>query len=73
MVLCAATLVHDERWNPSFMHWLAALAVLGGILAYAWVVASVTEFRTDQVRGWIESRLWPARPYKASAVGSRMR
>jgi peptidoglycan/LPS O-acetylase OafA/YrhL len=73
MVLCAATLVHDERWNPGFMHWLAALAVLGGILVYAWVVASVTEFRTDQVRGWIESRLWPARPYKASAVGSRLR
>jgi peptidoglycan/LPS O-acetylase OafA/YrhL len=56
-VLLVALLVGDTRWTPDPWHILLALGVLVVLLAYAYGVAVLTEFRTDRVRHWLEDRL----------------
>ncbi|WP_263376864.1 acyltransferase family protein [Granulicella aggregans] len=52
-----AIILGDQRWTPDSVHILKGLGIAAVTLAYAWFVASVTEFHTDRVRRWIESRL----------------
>jgi peptidoglycan/LPS O-acetylase OafA/YrhL len=47
----------DQRWTPDPVHILKGLGIASVTLAYAWIVASTTEFHTDRVRRWVESRI----------------
>jgi peptidoglycan/LPS O-acetylase OafA/YrhL len=57
LLLIAAFLAGDVRWQPTAGRVLECVAVLGVALGYAWAVAWLTEFRTDKVRRWAEVRL----------------
>jgi cell division protein FtsW (lipid II flippase) len=57
LIFLAAVLAGDTRWLPGVKASLVALAALLLILAYAWLLAFLTEFRTDRVRAWLEGRL----------------
>ena len=57
LTLVAALLVGEQRWQPTLPHIAAALGILGVTLAYAYAIASVTEFRTGSVRRWVEHTL----------------
>lgn len=45
-----ACLVQGDRWQPSLLHLGLWLAACGLVLLYAFLVAQVTEAKTDQVR-----------------------
>ena len=74
LTLIAALLVGDQRWQPTPAYIAAGLGILAVTLAYAYGIASLTEFHTDHVRRWVErtlgiataartgDRLWAARP-----------
>ena len=47
----------ETRWQPDARHLLYGLGALLLAIGYAYVVASLTEFRTDKVRGWVEKRV----------------
>jgi peptidoglycan/LPS O-acetylase OafA/YrhL len=51
------TLLGDQRWTPDMVHILKCLGIAFVTITYAWFVARATEFRTDHVRRWIESRI----------------
>jgi peptidoglycan/LPS O-acetylase OafA/YrhL len=57
LLFLAGLLAGNTRWFPGTSHVLLALGTFALTLAYSWVVASVTEFRTDSVRCWVESRV----------------
>lgn len=59
IVFVASLTVRDVRWQPTFLHILYGAAILAGTGLYAWLVAAATEFRTDRVRAWVESRIIP--------------
>lgn len=58
-LLLLTTFIAGERlWSPTDLHHdLIAFAVLALLLIYAYLVAAVTEFRTNRVRKSIERRL----------------
>ena len=56
-VLMAALIAGDQRWNLDPLHILLGLVCLAVLIAYAYGVASVTEFKTDHVRRWLEVKL----------------
>ena len=56
-LLLTTILLGDQRWNPDPIHILKGLGIAAVTLAYAWFVASTTEFHTDRVRRWIEGRI----------------
>ena len=58
LVLLAAALVGDHRWTPSPVHILIASGVLVLLIAYSYGLAYVTEFRTDQVRRFLEAKFF---------------
>lgn len=64
LALCAGVLTHSSRWYPDGRHLAVALLVLIFTLAYAYLVASLTEFKTGRARRWVESRLGIAAPPK---------
>jgi peptidoglycan/LPS O-acetylase OafA/YrhL len=57
LVLLTAVMAGETRWQPDARHLLYGLGALLLAIAYAYGVASVTEFRTDKVRGWVEKRV----------------
>jgi peptidoglycan/LPS O-acetylase OafA/YrhL len=57
LTLMAALLVGDRRWQPTPPHIAAALGILAVTLAYAYGIASLTEFHTDRVRRWVQRSL----------------
>lgn len=57
LIFLVALLAHDTRWIPGLKTGAVALAALLVVIAYAWLLATVTEFRTDRVRAWAEGRL----------------
>lgn len=57
LTLIAALLVHDSRWQPGMGEFGIALGVLALTVAYAYAVASVTEFRTAELRDFLRARL----------------
>jgi peptidoglycan/LPS O-acetylase OafA/YrhL len=60
LVLISALLDHGVRWQPDAPHLIVGLACLIVAVAFSFAVASVNEFRTEQVRGWIEARVLPS-------------
>jgi peptidoglycan/LPS O-acetylase OafA/YrhL len=60
----------EQRWYPDAAHILLGLALLGIVFGYAWTVAIVTEFRTTEVRLWVERRLGMGLDPKYSSVNS---
>ena len=54
LIFLASLLVHDARWQPTPAHLLIAIAVLLTTIAYSFVIATLTEFRTDALRTRIE-------------------
>jgi peptidoglycan/LPS O-acetylase OafA/YrhL len=56
-VLMTALILGDQRWNPDPLHIFFGLLCLAVLIAYAYGVASITEFKTDRVRRWIEGKL----------------
>jgi peptidoglycan/LPS O-acetylase OafA/YrhL len=55
ILICLTALVaHDARWVPTLKSGGLAFIVLIVVVAYAWLLATLTEFRTDQVRAWAE-------------------
>ena len=57
LIFAVSLMAHDTRWVPSARTGVLALGVLALVIAYAWLLATATEFRTDQVRAWVESKL----------------
>jgi peptidoglycan/LPS O-acetylase OafA/YrhL len=56
-VLLVALLSGGGRWTPDLPHIFKGLAILAVILLYAYLVAALTEFHTETIRRWIETRL----------------
>ena len=71
LVLFAALFVGDTRWLPTPMNLAIALLPLGVALAYAYGVASMTEFQTDRLRARIELLL--KLPHPPSPLSSNPR
>ncbi len=69
LILLVALVAGDNRWVPTPMHVLAALGILCFVVHYAYLVASLTEFRTDILRGWIE-RCFGIAPRDTSAIAA---
>jgi peptidoglycan/LPS O-acetylase OafA/YrhL len=57
LVLLTALMAGEARWQPDARHLIYGLGALLLAIGYAYVVASLTEFRTDKVRGWVEKRV----------------
>jgi peptidoglycan/LPS O-acetylase OafA/YrhL len=74
LLLLTAWLVGDRVGSPTDpRHDALALAVLAALMVYAYLVASITEFRTDRIRAWLERRLGltrAVRPSSKELVGS---
>jgi peptidoglycan/LPS O-acetylase OafA/YrhL len=60
LVLIVAALEHGARSQPDASHLFVGLTSLIVAIAFSFAVASVNEFRTEQVRGWIEARILPS-------------
>jgi peptidoglycan/LPS O-acetylase OafA/YrhL len=60
LIFLVALLAHDTRWIPAPKTGGIAFAALVVVVAYAWLLATATEFRTDRVRAWVEGKLVPA-------------
>jgi peptidoglycan/LPS O-acetylase OafA/YrhL len=54
LAFLAAYLVGNARWQPTTAHIVAATAILASTIAYSFIVAYFTEFRTDVVRRSLE-------------------
>jgi peptidoglycan/LPS O-acetylase OafA/YrhL len=57
LVFLTAWIVGESRWQPDARHLLYGVAILGLTIAYAYILASLTEFRTDRVRSWVEEKV----------------
>jgi len=57
LVFIASVTVGDSRWQPTSVRILTALLILAVAIGYAWLVAFLTEFRTADVRRWVEARI----------------
>ncbi len=57
LMLIAALVVGDRRWQPTSAHIAAGFGILAVTVAYAYGIAALTEFQTDPVRTWAERRL----------------
>ncbi len=57
LMLIAALVVGDRRWQPTAAHIAAGLGILAVTVAYAYGIAALTEFRTVPVRMWVERHL----------------
>jgi peptidoglycan/LPS O-acetylase OafA/YrhL len=57
VLFLTAIFLGEQRWTPNAQHLLKGLAILAVTMLYAYLVASLTEFHTDSIRRWIESKL----------------
>jgi peptidoglycan/LPS O-acetylase OafA/YrhL len=57
LILIAGLLLPGRRWQPASTDALTAIGVLLAIIAYAYAIATLTEFQTLRVRSWLEQRL----------------
>lgn len=57
LILLASVLVRDGHWLPGVKTGLVSVAVLALVIGYAWLVANITERRTDALRAWITAKL----------------
>jgi peptidoglycan/LPS O-acetylase OafA/YrhL len=54
IIFAAAGLLGPRRWMPDFRLATIATLVAGGIVAYSFLLARLTEARTNDVRRWLE-------------------
>lgn len=66
LMILTALLAGSQRWLPDATHLAIGLAVLAFVIVYAYVVARLTEFHTEEVRNWIKRRL--SRPVATEAA-----
>jgi peptidoglycan/LPS O-acetylase OafA/YrhL len=66
LLFITALVLGEGRWQPTFINLLKAGGVITIVLAYAYAVASVTEFHTDTLRRSIERRWKVLRPVSLS-------
>lgn len=57
LTFLVAVMAQDTRWTPTIKTGGLALIALVVVVAYAWLVATLTEFRTDSVRAWVEGKV----------------
>ncbi len=57
LTLLTALLLHDHRWQPTWAHLGFALCLMLAATAYAYLLASFTEFHTEKVRDFVKARL----------------
>jgi peptidoglycan/LPS O-acetylase OafA/YrhL len=62
LLLLTALILGEKRWTPNVLTVLEALGIGTLVIAYAYGVATVTEFHTDTVRHWLERRWSVLRP-----------
>ena len=66
LILLASLVLGDNRFTPTVPHIFAALSLLMVTGIYAWIVAWLTEFRTDKVRKFAERLIGVGKPQAAS-------
>jgi peptidoglycan/LPS O-acetylase OafA/YrhL len=59
LLLLTSFLAGDQLWHPTLPHLSVAAVLVPGVVVYAFAIAWLTEFRTDRVRSWVESRILP--------------
>jgi peptidoglycan/LPS O-acetylase OafA/YrhL len=57
IILLTSLFLGDRRWVPDTQHIFKGLAILAATMLYAYLVASLTEFHTDSIRRWIETKM----------------
>lgn len=57
LVVSALGVQVDSRWPSDVVHWLYMLAIIGGIVAAAWLFAQVTERHTTTVRRYVSRQI----------------
>jgi peptidoglycan/LPS O-acetylase OafA/YrhL len=58
LLLLTAFLAGERQWSPTDLrHDAVALAVLAAVVLYAYLIATLTEFRTREIRTWIKHHL----------------
>ena len=57
LMILTALLAGSHRWPPDATHLAIGFAVLLFIIIYAYIVARLTEFHTDEIRNWVKQRL----------------
>jgi peptidoglycan/LPS O-acetylase OafA/YrhL len=60
--LIAGFFIHDVRWIPTPATLSFATFIWLFVAAYAWAVASLTEFHSEKVRNWVETHLVHVQP-----------
>lgn len=71
LTLVTALLLRDSRWRPSAEHFGVALCILAVAVAYAYGVASLTEFHTAEFREFLRARFGFLRRPVGEEVGVR--
>jgi len=65
LLMLTALIAGDRLWSPTDLkHDLIALAVLLVTVGYAWTIAYLTEFHTDDIRKWVEQRVNRGQPVR---------
>jgi peptidoglycan/LPS O-acetylase OafA/YrhL len=54
LTLAAACLLNDSRWLPDTRHTIEAFGVLVVVVSVAFLLATVTEFKTESMRRFVE-------------------
>lgn len=57
LLLLASLIAGDARWPVNAVSVRFSVLILAATLAYAWLLAAATEFRTATLRAWLEGRL----------------
>jgi len=70
LVFLRSALVPDTPWPPTPAPILVGVGIAGVALAYAWVVAALTESQTARVRRSIAAWLGRVHPVRVATLGS---
>jgi peptidoglycan/LPS O-acetylase OafA/YrhL len=57
LIFLQSWLLSRSRWSPDLLHVCAGIGIAGLVLAYALLVAAVTEDKTDTFRLWLTRRI----------------
>jgi len=58
LVFLSAGILHNQRWQPSFMFFLAAVGAMLLVFCYAYLVSLVGESKTKLIRGGLKRSLF---------------
>lgn len=53
LVFCQAWFIHNQRWQPNMMYLGAGIIMLAIIILYAFLISSVTEAKTEDMRKYL--------------------